>query len=422
MRKDLMQVRWFESFWRKGESRLPNGPQHLICLCLFVLFAVPSAMAQETELELQIEPEFRYFFETPSDARQVDAFGAVAIEATLETLWEGGAHSFIINPRIRLDIENPDDERFDFRSFHYEGIFENFELRLGVDRVFWGVTEFAHFVDVINQTDSVESLDGEEKLGQLMLNITVPSEWGTFDFFILPAFRERTFEGVSGRPRLDIPVDVSRPIYEDPEAEKHVDYSARWSHYVGNLDVGLAYFKGTGREPSFVLDTDENLDPVLRPRYSQIEQGSVDVQMTLDVLLLKFEGLVREELGETSSMATGGFEYSVYGAFGTSADIGMIVEYAYDERGSRSANPYDNDIFAGVRLGFNDANATSILGEVGVDLNTQEQILRIEAQRRLNDNLFLRAELYSFSRADAQSPLNSFRDDDFFLIRLAYQF
>lgn len=399
-----MQNRWSVSFF------------------LFALFASPCLEAQETELELKIEPEFRYFLETPSDSRQLDAFAAVAIDATLETLWDGGAHNIIIKPRIRLDVENPDRERFDFRSFRYEGIFENFELRLGVDRVFWGVTEFAHFVDIINQTDSVESLDGEEKLGQPMLNITVPSKWGTFDLFVLPAFRERTFEGVIGRPRLDIPVDASRPIYESSKAEEHVDYSARWSHYIGSFDVGFSYFKGTGRDPTFILDEDQNLGQVLRPRYAQIEQVGVDVQMTLDTLLLKFEGLAREELDETFHMATGGFEYSLYGAFGTSADLGLIAEYAYDERGTRSPNPYDKDVFAGLRLAFNDVNSSSILGAIGVDLKTQEQIVRIEAQRRLQDNLFLRAELYSFSRTDSRSPLRSFRDDDFFRIRLAYQF
>ena len=35
---------------------------------------------------------------------------------------------------------------------------------VGIRKEFWGVTEFQHLVDVINQTDGVEDFDGEDKL------------------------------------------------------------------------------------------------------------------------------------------------------------------------------------------------------------------------------------------------------------------
>jgi len=42
--------------------------------------------------------------------------------------------------------------------------------------------KFQHLVDVINQTDLVEDIDGEEKLSQLMLNFSSVHKWGIVDW------------------------------------------------------------------------------------------------------------------------------------------------------------------------------------------------------------------------------------------------
>ena len=52
------------------------------------------------------------------------------------------------------------------------------KFRVGVGKVFWGVTESQHLVDIINQTDLVENIDTEDKLGQPMLETTWLQNWG----------------------------------------------------------------------------------------------------------------------------------------------------------------------------------------------------------------------------------------------------
>ena len=93
-----------------------------------------------------------------------------------------------------------DGERthFDVRELYWETFGETWDLRIGIARVFWGVVETQHLVDIINQTDTVENSDGEDKLGQPMINLSLVRDWGTVDLFVLPGFRERTFRGVSG--------------------------------------------------------------------------------------------------------------------------------------------------------------------------------------------------------------------------------
>ena len=44
-------------------------------------------------------------------------------------------------------------------------------LLVGAAKVFWGTAESRHLVDIINQTDAVEDIDEEDKLGQPMVKV-----------------------------------------------------------------------------------------------------------------------------------------------------------------------------------------------------------------------------------------------------------
>ena len=63
----------------------------------------------------------------------------------------------------------------------YQRVFDGAELRAGIGRVFWGVTESYHLVDVINQTDLVENVDRKDKLGQPLVNFTLVRDWGALE-------------------------------------------------------------------------------------------------------------------------------------------------------------------------------------------------------------------------------------------------
>ena len=100
----------------------------------------------------------------------------------------------------RVDQHDRNRTHGDIREAFFELFFDEWTLGFGIHKVFWGVTESRHLVDIINQTDLVENTDGEDKLGQPMLNLALIGDYGTVDLFVLPYFRERTFAGADGRP------------------------------------------------------------------------------------------------------------------------------------------------------------------------------------------------------------------------------
>lgn len=385
------------------------------------LFALAGpAQALDFEITGFVEPELRVFLREGTRPEQDWLVNAsVATEITFEFFWDDGDQSVVVTPFGRLDQRDSNRTHIDLREAKYALVRGDWEVRFGVDKVFWGVTEAVHVIDIINQTDLVENVDGEDKLGQPMLLVTTAQSFGTFDAFFLPFFRERTFQDTDGRPGTDFPIDVDSPLFESSAEEWHPDFAFRYSNTFDVWDVGVSYFQGTSREPIFLPRLNAAFEPVLVPFYAQIKQGSLDVQATIDAWLLKFEGYWRRQLGEDFGTFGSGFEYTFYGVFETPGDIGLVGEYYFDSRGGSSQNPFANDVFAAVRWTANDAGSTAILAGSNIDLDTQAFSFSFEGERRIGDDYMVSLEGRFFFNIPASDPLRSFLDDDFLQLRVA---
>jgi hypothetical protein len=319
-------------------------------------------------------------------------------------------------------LDSVDDERshFDLREAYWGIDGNSWDLVAGVSKVFWGVTESRHLVDVINQTDLVEGIDEESKLGQPMVNLNLQRDFGRFGLYIMPYFRERTFPGVNGRFRAPLVVDTDNPIYESSDEENHTDLALRYSHYIGDVDIGAHVFEGTSREARFVIAPDgERLLPV----YDQMTQFGVDVQYTNEAWLWKLESIARDTRVDSFFAAVGGFEYTFYGVSDSSADVGVLLEYLYDDRNNISPpTASDNDLFVGTRLALNNSDDTSVLAGFAVDLDTQELFLNIEAERRFGDNLSAEFQVRAFMNADPGGALSIVEQDDYVQLQLSWYY
>jgi hypothetical protein len=320
----------------------------------------------------------------------------------------------------RADYRDSERTHYDLREAYWGYEADDWDLVIGAAKVFWGVAESRHLVDVINQTDLVEDIDQEDKLGQPMINVNVQRDSGRYELYILPWFRERTFQGPEGRFRTPLPVDADDPIYESSDGQSHVDFALRYSHYIGDLDVGAHLFSGTSREPRFTLSTQGDS---LRPVYEQMTQTGIDLQYTRDAWLWKLEAIGRDADSDSFLATVGGFEYTFYGVHESAADIGMLLELLYDGRNA-DAPPtiFDNDIFAGTRLALNDASDTSVLAGLVIDVDTHETFFNAEAERRYGDNMSAELLLRIFTSNEPGSALYALERDDYVQLRLSWYY
>ena len=381
--------------------------------------------------------ESRAFLESAKLPEQGSGNGpSLVLDTEIYRQWRDGDASFTFRPFLRLDSVDAERTHFDVRELSYLRAWPRWELTLGVSRVFWGVTESQHLVDIVNQTDLIENPDGEDKLGQPMVHATSINTWGIVDLFVLPGGRERTFPGEQGRLRPSLPIDTDSPIYESSAEAWRTDWALRWSQAIGAFDLGLSHFSGTSREPLLIADWSntggDGTPPLrqgrLRPYYPVIDQTGLDAQATLGSWLLKTEAIYRTGFGVAGeagkgpladyAAATYGFEYTFWSIFSSSIDIGAIGEHLWDERGSNATTPFQNDLFAGTRLAFNDTQSSEILGGIIYDLEDQSRLYLLEASRRLGSTWVIELELRGFSGQRPLDPLAALRTDDYVQLSL----
>lgn len=369
-----------------------------------------------------VEVEGRAFTQDSRDGAQKNQTGSVAAEPSVTYAWSGGRQAITFTPFARLDANDDERSHVDIRELKWVGAFERLELRLGIDKVFWGVVESQHLVDILNQDDMLEDIDGEDKLGQPMAALSYDSDFGLFSAYVMTYFRERKFAGADGRPRGPLLIDTSQTQYQGGHDKWHVDWALRWSHAMGPLDVAVSHFHGLNRDPVFVPGLSSAGDPVLIPRYDIIDQTGLELQATFGGLLLKAEAIRRAQPGENQVAAIAGFEYTAFNILSGSSDLGFLAEYLWDERGRNAANPFEDDVFAGLRWTANDVADTTLLAGAIFDLDTSTKFVNIEASRRFGAHWKLSVDARLLLSVPVIDPLYPFADDDFVQVKVQRYF
>jgi hypothetical protein len=390
----------------------------LFCVLPAAPAPVPPPHAPLLHTRGYVAAEQRVFPYDGRFPRQARMQGSLAAEVELRREW-GGRNSLVVTPFVRLDGNDGRRSHIDVREAAVRVVTDGFELEVGVSKVFWGVTESQHLVDVVNQTDLVENPDGEDKLGQPMARLTLTRRWGTLGLFVLPLARARTFPGDQGRLGPALVVDDRASVFEGGRWRPSA--AVRWTKTLGAFDLGLSHFYGTSREP--------RLSPApggdggrLVPHYDLIHQTGLDAQWTAGRWLWKLEAIRRTGQGSPHVAATAGFEYALPNAIGLGFDLGLIAEYLYDERGRRATTPWQNDIFAGVRVAANDVSGTELLAGVIVDPGSRASAWSLEASRRIGGHWRLGVEARVFHATRADDPLAGLRRDGYVQTELSYRF
>ena len=345
---------------------------------------------------------------------------------------DADGRSVTVAPFFRYDSADPRRTHADLREafalvFGEAGDSE-WEIRVGIDQVFWGVAESRHLVDIVNQVDLVEHPNEETKLGQPMAHLTWSGEWGVLELFGLTYHRARTFPGPAGRMRGLFVIDDEHVSYESSAGEWNLDLAVRYTQSFGPVDIGLSAFDGTSREPSICPTPVPTAQ--LTQHYEQIRQFGIDSQITIDAWLLKLEAIRRtgfrnlfcQQEEDYGAFVVGG-EYAFYSVWDSPADLSVLAEWNYDERGQNATNVFQNDLFLAVRYAFNDVQGTDITFGVFEDVDLESRVLSMEFNRRLTDYWTLNVEAIAFVKiGDRDFLQHGLENDSFVGLNLGYSF
>jgi hypothetical protein len=391
----------------------------LIWLIALSSLTWPSSkcLAQDTDQKPKIHSElsgkfgldFRYFPQEPLYLGQHGSYISVLFQPEFYMEWDKGRQLIQFTGFGRLDQYDVVRSHADIRELYWQIILKKWEISVGVKKIFWGVTESNHPVDIINQADALEGFDLEQKLGQPMVHVSWLSNWGTFDFYAMTFFREMQFPGYQGRLRPPFLINYDNTIYESPYKRYNLDLALRWSHSFSIFDLGISNFYGTSRLPLFA-QTDGIL---FSPIYELMNQTGLDVQALTGPMIWKTEMIYRISRRKTIFGFTAGGEYTFGNIFHSGMDIGLIAEYNYDDRGIELINSLDDDFFFGTRLAFNDPQSSDFLGGIIIDRNNQTLRYFLEANRRLGESWKINVEVSGFENIPPTEFLYLVRNDSY---------
>lgn len=392
----------------------------MLFLVLLTVFFFYPATVVAAEWSGSVAYEGRLFFNDAIHPDQREQQASIVFKPEFHHAWQESSLTFA--PFFRLDSADAERSHADLRELFFLWYPGAFELGLGIRKVFWGVTESQHLVDILNQTDGVEFPDGEEKLGQPMVNFSVLRDWGTLDLFLLPYFRERTFSGHKGRLRPALVIDTDQARFESGAKKHHLDLAVRYAKTLDDWDFALSHFAGTGREPTLLLGVNSTGNGVLIPFYKQIGQTGLELQRVAEAWLWKLEAIHRSGQGSDFEALTGGFEYTLSGFLETQMDLGVIGEWLYDSRGRKATTPFENDLMGGLRLAVNDVAGTELLIGLVQDMDQASKLVSIEGRRRITDHWKIEIEGLMLMQQSENDLLYAQRADDFLQVSLSYYF
>jgi hypothetical protein len=409
---------------------------------VFLCVAVAChAAALESKNSVTADYESNLFFADGQQTYRTDNSAALELETVLS--WQDGQQRLTIKPFFRVDERDDERTHGDMREFIWHKITDDFEVKAGIGKVFWGVTESQHLVDIINQTDLVEKIDGEEKLGQPMVQLLLEREWGNLDLFILPYQRERTFAGPKARLLGSLPLAAAQ--YQSADEQRHTDVAGRWYHYVDELELAVSYFQGTSREPALGIQADGLGGQKLLTYYPLIRQTGLELQYLYEGWAWKFEGIYRTGMpqndltGGAAVIAsplgmqvahtkdfwatTAGFEYTQVGVFDSRVDLGWVAEHLYDSRQDKaSAGVGEHDVLLATRWTFNDEDDSTLLAGVLYDYDYRDYSMSVEGSKRLTENLKAELEVRFFDIRDQDNPAYALRNEDFARLTFSYYY
>ena len=161
---------------------------------LFFVSASDAVADSEVIVEFsgRIGVDSQFFWQRGRPNQRRQSYGVI-LEPEIYIENESGS-SFNIKPFYRSDSADAHRQHGDLREAYFLTYGETdsgeWEIRLGIDQIFWGVAESTNIVNIVNQSDIVEDPFDKVRLGQPMAHLTLSTDWGITEFFLLPYHRK----------------------------------------------------------------------------------------------------------------------------------------------------------------------------------------------------------------------------------------
>ncbi|MBB95120.1 MAG: hypothetical protein CML68_11020 [Rhodobacteraceae bacterium] len=426
---------------RRTKAALTAG-----ALAAGLLSLTGAARAQDLDFTFggSLEATLRYYPQDGLLPGQTDAGFAPILSGELNTRtrFENGTLVFEVSGLYNTETG---EGYADIPRGYYQYFGDGWDVLLGSNIEYWGVSEGNRVVDTVNQRYTIDQTVDYISLGQPMVNLNLSTGMNsTLSLFGLIYFRDREMNSAQTRFRSPILMSNSDAVYEEGEG-RNLDFAARYrtsfNALWGGMDLAVSYFDGTNRAPSTLPNlcvtpggeydaanclalVEANPDALKGiPYYAKLRRYGLELVYSNGDVQVTFEGAISASLNETYYSAVGGAQYSIGGLGPTGDTLTLVAEYLYDDRSNiQPLTIYDDDVFLGFAYSGNDVAGTSVRGGMYYDVNTDAQIYTASYSRRLGDAMRLEVAGFGVNAAGTGDALAFAQDDSFVQVSLEYFF
>ena len=391
-------------------------------LCLLLLSTAATADKGDLIVRGSVTTTMTQFPDTPGFAAQRQGAYAGFITGNFWADYRdsGDRDQFRLDVSERASLDG-DGRAPILHELRYRHMGDQVSFLVGYSTVFWGVIESRHLVDIVNQQESIIDPINPQKLGQLMVNVESRSDYGLFNFYLLPNFVERRFP--TEQQRFSGGASVGPAVFNDNRSRPA--FALRYSNWFGKADFGISYFSGLGREPRLVATDNDNgnSQTSLTPYYDRIHQLGIDAQATVGQTLWKLEYIARRGFQQNFQAASVGLEHTWAGIY-QRADLGFLTEFHYDGRSDEAPGTlYRRAVFIGLRLALNDQlHNSSLLAGVTRNSETGSYFANVQAETNVGKDWKVRAYYRRFAHVSPTETLYAFARDGHFQLQITKYF
>jgi hypothetical protein len=389
----------------------------LLTLSALSLLTSSSCLADPLldNVNLDLAATGRYYFNEHDKNHTVENQLSHGVKAEAKFNYKFDQLKF--NSHIFTNWNSADESRrySDIREANISFRHNELTFGAGINTFFWGVSESINVVNVLNQSDMLESIDGKVKLGQTFVSVKTRIINNDVSFYYLPSFTEQDFPE---RPSYGLPV-YDGALYEDNK--KRGGFAARSLFYVDQLEFAVSYFNGTRRSPLLIKQA--SIPSHLIPYYLQTENLMFDGVYLAEDFTLKLEAKMGREEHSGFITANFGIEYPSYAFSNYIEEIVFIAEYVFDDRGLSSETHGQNDLFIGAKFDFGDNKSGRVRTLYSYDFDYRGQYAEISYQYRLNDYFRIQVKAMKVLTAEPNDRrLYALTGEEFVKFSLHYAF
>ena len=385
---------------------------------LLTLISISSLAEVYTEQYGEAEFSSSIFFEDISGDNRKNTLNSSSLEYNF--FFENNNLSGKL--KVNAALSDPEAAQdIDFNEAYLDYAYNDLNVLVGNNIVFWAKNAFSNPVDIVNSKDFSLGLAQGEKIGQPMVNVKRYYDTSELNLFILPA-TSNTYPTSKVRPQLALNIN-SANSFANGASENNTGMAARWSGYIDEYDYGFSYYHGNTKDPALVLSSGQ-----LVPKYSEITQLGLDVQATRGDILYKGEVIYRDNQYDYNGNINGytnfilGLEQSSFGIFGQNWDLANILEYTYDTRGSSSHHGYQNDVFLGARLVLNNIEDTQYFVSLQNDLDKNTRVVTFNYESRFFSSFRAGIDIFQPLNLENDYHQSAFKDEANLKIYSSYSF